>query len=936
MLPALLPSKLRATINLDGEWSFDLDPHNVGVTEHWYDSDLPHQINVPGSWEEQGFGESPPEFIGGWTKRRGYEGKGWYSRAVEVPADWAGQRIWLRLDRVGWESVVWVDGRRIGEQNSLSVPHGYDLTDYVCPGERCRIAIRVDNALAGILNYEGHIHSRHTSTRWGGITGSAQLIATAPSYVEQVTVLPDATTKRIRCSVRIAGTGVGDEVTVAVFAERAVVATGSVSIPSEPGSRLAEVELELGADARPWSDRDPYLYDLDVELRTGGSADPIDAVHDRFGLRTFGKRGRALVLNGEQVFLRGYVDCSIFPYTGYPPADKAEYVRQFAKAQEFGFNHVRLHSWTPPREFFEAADEAGMLVQTELPNWGNCNSEEYLAGAGAFLEAEFDRVVDYLQRHPSLVIHSMGNELLQPPPGGAGFRYSPFLDALVRRGRERDPSRLYADQTGHGYMPEEAERETDLFIMHSFRGATPDSTSTWQERIAGGKTPVIAHEHTQMDMYARFSEVEKFTGIMEPSWLLQARDGLASKGLLDEAERMAEASGALQARCLKELFERLRRTPGLSGVQMLNFTDFPGQGTALNGVLDVFWDEKGNISAEEFRRFNAETVLLCSAPRRTYPSGGFLEAELAVSHFGAEPLEGVLRWILSASDGTVVGECSTELSGVRPGHPWPVAAIEIELPASTNDKLTLTTVLDGVAENAWDFWVFDDHRWQAAPRQIRIRPSLSELSDYYPALVPDEYDFLRGSREDDPERQVLVTDRLHVRYVDAVLNGATLLWLAENEELADHVRSRFEPMFWSFLWFPEQPNQTMGLTVEDHPLLDSFPHDGTSDWQWYHLVDGAAAVGLDGLPDTRPIVGGIDNWSRGKRLGYLFEARVGRGRILVTTLRILEWYYSRPEAVHLFDAMLRYVHSDAFAPKSEFSLAQLWSIPRTPVGWSRK
>lgn len=934
MLPALLPSKLRESIDLDGTWSFDLDPHDAGTTDEWYDRELSHTINVPGSWEEQGYGERPAEFIGGWTKRRSYEGKAWYSRTVEVPSSWDGRRIWLRLDRVGWESKLWVDGQQVGRRDSLSTPHCYELTDLLRPGSTSRIAIRVDNALDGILNYEGHIHSRHTSTRWGGITGSARLIAAPRSCVADVRVYPDADTKRARCVVRVDGASAGDEVVVTASADGVDVA-GSTA-PAPASGELVEVGLELGPDARLWSDTDPYLYDLTVELRTAGSTTPIDAVHDRFGLRTFAKRGRGLTLNGQRIFLRGYVDCSIFPYTGYPSVDKAEYVRQFAKAQEFGFNHVRLHSWTPPREFFEAADEAGMLVQTELPSWGNCNSEGYLAGAGDFLRAEFDRIVDYLQRHPSLVIHSMGNELLQPPPGGAGFRYSPFLDALVRHGRERDPSRLYADQTGHGYMPEEAERETDLFVMHTFRGSTPDSTSTWQERIAGGKTPVIAHEHTQMDMYARFSEIEKFTGIMEPSWLLQAREGLASKGLLDEADRMAESSGALQARCLKELFERLRRTPGLSGAQMLNLTDFPGQGTALNGVLDVFWEEKGNISAEEFRRFNAETVLLCSIPRRTFPTGGFLEAELAISHFGARPLDGTLRWTVTTSAGTVLAEGSTPVSDVQPGHPWPVTAIEVQLPESGSDRLTVTAELDGVTRNSWDAWLFDDRRWQQAPREIRIRPTLSELSDYYPALVPDEYDFLTGSREDDPERQVLITDRLHVRYVDAVLNGATLIWLAEDEELTDHVRSRFEPLFWSFLWFPQQPNQTMGLLVDEHPLLSSFPHDGTSDWQWYHLVDGAAAIGLDGIPGVRPIVAGIDNWNRGKRLGYLFEARVGRGRILVTTLRILHGYHSRPEAVQLFDSMLRYVHSTDFAPKSELSLAQLWSIPQTPVGWSRK
>ncbi|WP_020580278.1 glycoside hydrolase family 2 protein [Actinopolymorpha alba] len=942
VLPGLLPSDTRPELDLNGSWSFELDPTDVGVKDGWTQKSFAHTIEVPGSWEEQGFGERPPEFIGGWTKRLSYEGAAWYSRTVEIPENWSGGRIWLQLDRVGWQSTVWVDDARIDSQDSLSGPHRFDLTPHLKAGSSHRLTIRVDNAVTDILNFEGHIHSRHTATTWGGIVGSARLVATPETWIEHVALYPDAESRRVRCAVRVAGEDGPVQVTIRIRAGDRLIAKRAVPAEVHDGLATVDHDFSLGEDARLWSDRDPFLHDVEVDLRQPDSPERLDSIRDRFGLRTFAVRGRSLTLNGDRIFLRGYVDCCIFPLTGYPPDDKAVYAAQFAKAKAFGFNHVRLHSWTPPRSFFEAADEAGMLVQSELPSWGNFNDPDYVSRAGDFIEREFERVLLQLQRHPSLVLHCMGNELLQSPPNGSGMRASDFLSELVRRGRERDPSRLYVDQSGFGYLPEEPERETDIFVFHTFRGSAPDSTATWQQRIAGGKTPVIAHEHSQMDMYARFSEAKKFTGIMEPSWLDQARDGLGSKGILHEADRYVEASGALQARCLKELFERLRRTPGLSGVQMLNLTDFPGQGTALNGVLDVFWDEKGHIEAEEFRRFNAETVLLCESARRTYPGGGWLQAELLLSHFGPTTFSGTLSWQLATSDGDEIAGGSESLASVRIGHPWPVAAVDVRLPDEASRKLTLTAELTGadgrvVAANSWDFWVFSDRRWQDAPAPIRARGSLAWLGDYYPAIRSDDYSFMGLSPEGAPHGEVLLTDRLHVRYVDAVLNGATMIWLAENDELADGVQSTFEPLFWSFLWFPEQPNQTMGLVVEDRPLLADFPHDGTSDWQWFHLVDGATAVSLDALPHwVEPIVGGIDNWNRGKRLGYLLEAQVGKGRILMTTLRILEHYHAHPEAAQLFDAMLRYVHSDAFAPSAQLSLAQLWSIPRRPVGWPHR
>jgi hypothetical protein len=227
-----------------------------------------------------------------------------------------------------------------------------------------------------------------------------------------------------------------------------------------------------------------------------------------------------------------------------------------------------------------------------------------------------------------------------------------------------------------------------------------------------------------------------------------------------------------------------------------------------------------------------------------------------------------------------------------------------------------------MAENEWDFWAFPAGRWPEMP-PVRVRPSLGWLGDYYPSMTPITLD--------ESYDGVILTDALNVRYVEELYNGATLVYLAENDELADGVRSGFESLFWTYLWFPTQPNTTMGLVIEDHPLVADFPNDGHSDWHWYHLVEGANAIGLDGMPrGLRPIVGGIDNWNRAKRLGYALEARVGRGKFLMTTLKLLDDYPRRPEAVYLLNRVLRYVHGDAFAPGTKLSLAHLWSIPRAP------
>ena len=920
--PGLLPSHDREQLDLTGEWSFALDPNGRGEAEEWYRRLQSGRILVPGSWEEQGYGERPPEQIIGWSKKRSYEGAAWYVRQVEIPNSWRGKKIWLQLEGVNWTTGVWLNGTHAGSGDSLSAPHRFDLTDLAHPGEPNLLAIKVNNKVEGILNYEAHIHSRHTATNWGGIVGAVRLVATPRTWIEGLKIFPDARRRTVRCEVSVAST-TGARGTVEARAEVEGRRIAGAKMPLEiaqPGVKVLTLTLELGPDARLWSDRDPFLYELHLELTT---EEGVDVVDTRFGLRTFEVRGRKLYLNDEPLYLRGYVDCCIFPLTGYPPHDKSVYLQQFRRAKDYGFNHVRLHSWTPPDAFYEAADEVGMLVQNELPNWGNCNDPRYLAGAGDFLRSELERVVLHLQRHPSLVIHCMGNELLQSAPHGASHRYSPFLNQLVRRGRELDPSRLYLDQSGFGHLPEEPDRETDLNSYRSFRGTTPDSTTTWSTRVAGGRLPVIAHEHTQMDMYTRLDSSPKFTGVIEPSWEAQAMDALAAKQLLDEADRYYRASARLQLVCIKEQFERIRRTPELSGLQMLNLTDFPGQGTALNGVLDVFWEPKGHASAEVFRQFNAETVLLCACPRRTFPEGGWMEARLLLSHYGPDRLRGDVRWELAAGQ-DVLAWGKLAVGDVPPGGLYEVGTLALRMPTGPK-KLTLRAHLEGSqVHNSWDFWVFPTGRTQEVGAGVRLSPGLAWLADYYNQMeVIDRCEHHRG---------VILTDRLNVRYVEEMYNGATVVYLAENDQLQDAIPTGFESLFWTYLWFPNQPRTTMGLVVEDHPLMRRFPHDGHSDWQWYHLVEGAQAVGMEVLPsDLRPIVAVVDNWHRARKLGYMFEGRVGRGRFLMTTLQLLGEYPCHPEAVYLLDQLLGYIQGEEFSPATRLALAHIWSLPRSPI-----
>ena len=159
--------------------------------------------------------------------------------------------------------------------------------------------------------------------------------------------------------------------------------------------------------------------------------------------------------------------------------------------------------------------------------------------------------------------------------------------------------------------------------------------------------PAIVHEMGQWCVYPNFDEVRKYTGPLKPKNFDIFRDSLAEHGMLDQWRDFLRASGKLQALCYKEEIEAALRTPGIGGFELLDLHDFPGQGTALVGVLDPFWESKGYITPAEYRRFCNATVPLARVLKRVWTTDETLTAEVEVAHFGPAPLENaVAAWKL--------------------------------------------------------------------------------------------------------------------------------------------------------------------------------------------------------------------------------------------------------------------------------------------------
>ncbi len=639
-------------VDLSGEWTVELDRENVGLEQGWAGKLFETPISLPGTLDDACLGDpdtlkpalTKPQLLY-LTRKHSYVGPAWYSRTVTIPESWAGKRVYLNMERILWDSRVWVDGKKVeGNEESLTTPHKYDLTGFIVPGKEQVLTVRIDNGYRHDISTGdnlAHAYTNHTQIKWNGILGDMNLVCEDNVSIGNLQIFPDIDEKSVKVILHFENVS-GTPVTAALKMSVKDNATGKTISSSEE-----EIEIEEGVTASEyvcsvdkaelWSEHNPALYTLTADIRADGVSASESSV---FGMRKIEKNGPQMLLNNRPLFLRGTLECCIFPLTGTPPMDREGWMKVFGPAKEYGLNHLRFHSWCPPRAAFEAADEMGFYLQVELPVWAtNLGTDP---GAVAFIRDEAQRIMMEYGNHPSFCMWSMGNEL-----EGDFEMLTNLLTGLKKAdGRHLYSTTSFTFQRGHGVWP---EPDDDFFISQwtdkgwvrgqgVFNQYAPSFDKDYRASIEGMTVPLITHEIGQYSVYPDMREIDKYTGVLKPANFIAVRNDLESKGLIDKAEAYTMASGKLAAILYKEEIERALKTAGISGFQLLDLHDFPGQGTALVGLLNAFWESKGVISGEEFREFCSPVVPLLKFPKAVYMNDESFEAELELCNYGASEL----------------------------------------------------------------------------------------------------------------------------------------------------------------------------------------------------------------------------------------------------------------------------------------------------------
>ena len=831
-------------MDLSGTWQFALDRDGTIKAS----DTMTETVQLPGTTDTNKKGDytARSEETTHLSRPWSYKGRAWYSRTVNIPADWKNQPITLFLERTK-PSEVYVDAQLVGSSNDISTPQVFDLSAVLTPGTH-QLTIMIDNG-SGVpeqLYASSHAYTEDTQTNWNGIIGHISLCA------------------------------------------------GTVPSPT------------VGCAA---------------------------VVPQQSAFRDFHISGQHFYANGHKIFLRGRHDACVWPLTGHVAMDLDSWRKYMQTCLAYGLNHVRFHSWCPPEAAFAAADEAGIILQPELPFWGDFNANDSVLMQ--FLHKEGENILRWYGHHPSFRMFALGNELW-----GSIDKMAEFIADF----RQIAPDKVYTFGSNYYLGYQGVKPGMDYFTTcrvggegwgnynthtrgsFSFADAAdggminhfhPNSQMNFEEGCAfaysegqasTAAVPVISHETAQFQTYPDYNEIKKYTGVLYPYNMEVFRDRLDKAGMLDQAAAFHQASGLWSLQLYKQDIEMDLRTKNMAGFQLLDLQDYPGQGSAYVGILDAFLDSKGLCTEREWRQWCAPVVPLLIADKFCYTNDEHLRANLQIANYSGQSLQGkTLRWQVTNSPSNMPAGTLTLPSGeglIDAG------AIDIDLSVFAQPtKLQLSLTINDTEyfgepyHNTYDLWVY---------------PANSDLSKL--------------------EKKVIVTDILTEKIAKRLEKGACVLLMPDSTSLC--VGGLFQTDYWNYRMFKtiSENNKktvspgTLGILCDpQHPLFRSFPTEMHTNWQWFPVVKASHPFMLDNTgTDYRPIVQVIDNIERNHKLGLVFEFAVGKGRLLVC-MADLEKAASYPEGRQFYRSLLEYMTSPDFAPTTKITLEDFQKLMTTPV-----
>lgn len=907
----------RPGLSLDGSWQFRTDPHgNLSATTlgQW------QTIDVPGPWQAQS------------DELRFYQGVAWYHRTFEIPVGWSHQRIFLHFGAVDYQAQVWINSTLIGEHEGGYLPFEFDITDALIPSSPNSVLVCVtdpdDDRAQWAVPFSEIPHGKQS---WygplSGIWQSVKLEARPLVHIRSLQVTPDARTGNVLVATTFSAIAdPGAELALTLLdPDGMAVARATTQIQGNSAN------LTLTADTViRWDLDHPARYTLRATLHSSAGQDTAST---RFGFRTFESRDGCLWLNDRPLMLRGALDQDYYPDGIYTPPSYEFLVHQARLAKSMGLNCLRCHIKISDPRYLEAADEVGILVWAELPNWQHWTPEVGERGLETLHQAIMR---DW--NHPSVVIWTIINESwgvdLTNPEHRAWLREAYEATKLIAGDRlVVDNSACFTnvhvksdldDYHFYAAMPDERPRWREWVRQFadrprwSYASILPElvtGTERWTtEQGYGDPLPEVERSGTEPLIVSEFGNwgLPSLDGLRGPQqqdpWWFEtgddwgdgvvyphgidqrfARLGLAQ--IFGDYERFSAATRRSELDALRFEIEEMRRHPSIAGYVITEFTDVHWE---CNGLLDMRRNPK--IPLALLAALNADTVLIIDREQGALWAGEQRSVQISVSHWGATALEGAeLRWQIVGHDQPVVHMTQQPLTDIPVILPRTTTALgEIAFSAphmSTTARLRLVVELWAQGQ----YIATTDLALAVYPRPTGERPVLHIAGS---AELQQRLAALPYTLSDRPGDGITVTDFFDQELRERVQQGEHVLLLADT---ADALAASIGPLnvrlragtIWQGSWassFCWMAGDWPGDGILDDSFMSIMPT---------HIITGFAQQQFP----TNVQAGLCVGWLQ-KPVALAGTWLLGRGKVTITTFRLRSVLGRNPVADSVFDQLL--------------------------------
>ena len=877
-------SELRES--LSGDWNFRLDPDNVGKEQKWFELPFIFQdhIKVPGCWQGQGFGGDGTEFHKEFFTeirpfRATYEGTGWYSKTFYLPKNYKGKRVWLNFGGSNPTKEVWLNGTKLGSNHLPFLPFGFEITDVVSFDSINHLALRVseEDRLLGMTYYY--------CGKWSGLYRDVELVATGENYIDSLYVYPNAKNGEVVVKAAFGGDISEDmRFNIDISFNQKTMISEDIAVSGK------NLEYKFVLDEyKCWSPDTPSLYRINAQLCVEKNVS--DCRCERFGFVSLETDKKHILINSEPYYMRGTGDFGEDVKNGSPNTDRDYWYKSLTALRKMGYNYVRCQSFVPTPEYFDMADEVGLLVQSEMgvlgPIAGNSMYHTYnmwpkpTPDYREDFRKQWNAIVKRDTNHPSANIYCMSNELKTTYFPQTAWRCYNETKAI-----KPTSFVLWTDGGHRDSFPEELPSD---FVNEQ---ASVDKICD---------KPVVQHEFMWWSSYPDVTIGYKY----QNAAMRHFSADLAIKAAIDHGiahilPQAAKNSQVLQYIEAKGKMEQLRRdNPTLAGVCHFNAMD---TGMSSQGLLDIFYERK-YVKSDEWLMTNGDTVVLCSLnfDDRVLTSGATFKCQFFVSDFSHPSfISPKLYWSIESDKETIAsGEHDYAHA---PYMTVPAGEISFVVPNVTKPtKVTLKAAIFEdmrVANNLWDLWIY---------------PSNVEYNDNV---------YFSKDGEVDENASVIVTNRLTAAALRVAYKGGAVI-LKGGEGLVRPFNAvlhleKGRYFFTKPASFPPYEELQSGTIIKEHRMFGDVPHESYADLMFYNMIAESPALDLEplGLNDADPIIRMLHTYQVCRSLGYIVERRLDKGLVIVTSLCFDDKY---PESRYLLSKITEYAASGDWEDAQELT-----------------